>query len=159
MGLHIFIRGNIEDYLDVIYKYDTCLVVDNNCSPQTQVNIAREYWTLYRNKEESIAVIIYSDFFIKEINTLIMLNYLSVDRRRYILNDNDFIDKGYNLNEIYNESMFDSVEGNLSLSIRFFDMSTNKECDLDLELGFDCDLFDNVIEFQNSLQDLIYSSD
>jgi hypothetical protein len=140
MSLHLFLKGNVYDYQDIEDTYDSILKLSNDCSAQTQVNIARQYW-LYKDKEIKVAVITNSDYFLKEINTLIMLYHLSEEDRLKIIN--------LYSNE-YNLSMFKSN----TLNITAFDLELKEACDLN-ELGFEYKSLDKVIDFQNKIQEAI----
>ena len=159
MSLHIFIKGNVkgvtEKIINTINKEDYEHFFVNphlNISPEQGVLDARKYWTKYIHKEYKIGVITNSDFFLKEINILIMLNYLSIEDRNKLF-------KGYKdglvLDSIYNKRMFSNEFGNLNLNIRCFDLELNEECNLDIEFGFECKTFDKIINFQNELQEAV----
>jgi hypothetical protein len=144
MSLHLFLKGNVYDYKNIEDTHDSILKLSNDCSAQTQVNIARQYW-LYKDKEVRVAVVTNSDYFLKEINTLIMLYHLSDKDRLKIIN--------LYLNE-YSSSLFEHN----TLNITAFDLELNETCDLD-ELGFEYKSLDKVIDFQNQVQEAIMRRD
>jgi hypothetical protein len=140
MSLHLFLKGNVVDFINIEDTNDSILKLSNDCSAQTQLNIARQYW-LYKDKEVKVAVITNSDFFLKEINTLIMLYHLSDEDRLKIIN---LYPDDYNL------SLFEHK----TLNITAFDLGLNEACDLD-ELGFEYKTLDKVIDFQTNVQETI----
>jgi hypothetical protein len=141
ISLHLFfLKGNVYDYQDVEDIHDSVLKLSNDCSAQTQVNIARQYW-LYKDKEVKVAVITNSDFFLKEINTLIMLYYLSEEDRLKVIN-------------LYHKEYSLSLFKHNTLNITAFDLELNEACDLN-ELGFEYKSLDKVIDFQNNVQETV----
>lgn len=139
MSLHLFLKGNVYDYLSIEDTHDSILKLSNDCSAQTQVNIARQYW-LYKDKEVKVAVVTNSDYFLKEINTLIMISRLSDEDRLNIIKE--FPE--------YNLSLFEHK----TLNITAFDLELNEECCLE-EDGFEYKSLDKVIDFQNRVQEAI----
>ncbi len=140
MSLHLFLKGNVYDYQDIEDTHDSVLKLSNDCSAQTQVNIARQYW-LYKDKEVKVAVITNSDFFLKEINTLIMLYHLSEEDRLKVIN-------------LYPDEYSLSLFTSKTLNITAFDLELNEECPLD-ERGFEYKTLDKVIDFQTNVQETI----
>lgn len=140
MSLHLFLKGNVVNYESLGDTHDSILKLSNDCSAQTQVNIARQYW-LYKDKEVKVAVITNSDYFLKEINTLIMLYHLSEEDKLKIINLYP---------DDYNISMFKHN----TLNITAFDLELNESCNL-TEFGFEYKSLDKVIDFQNNVQEAI----
>jgi hypothetical protein len=139
MSLHLFLKGNVVDYQNIEDTHDNVLKLSNDCSAQTQINIARYYW-LYKDKEVKVAVITNSDYFLKEINTLIMISHLSDEDRLNIIN----------LYPEYNLSLFE----NKTLNITAFDLELNESCELN-KFGFEYKGLDKVIDFQNNVQEIV----
>ena len=142
MSLHLFLKGNVIDFIDIEDTHDSILKLSNDCSAQTQVNIARQYW-LYKDKEVKVAVVTNSDYFLKEINTLIMLYHLSDEDRLKIIN-------------LYPDEYSLSLFKHNTLNITAFDLELKESCELN-KMGFEYKSLDKVIDFQNCVQEIIAS--
>lgn len=140
MSLHIFIRGNVYDFEDIETEYDSLLKLNNDCSVQTQVDIARQYWR-YKDKDQRIAVLTNSDFFVREINNLIMLSRLSLANRLEVFQEF----------EVYKDLPFSSEDYS---KITCYDLEIKEKCVLE-DFGFVVKTFDKIIDFQNRFCDYI----
>lgn len=65
-------------------KFKSIKYLNNNCSPLQQIKLAHSIWQ-YKFSSESHLVITNSDYLIREINSLIMLNYLGPIERDSLL--------------------------------------------------------------------------
>jgi hypothetical protein len=144
MSLHIFIKG-VGSYDHVLKSFDkTNVILCNDYSAQQQVDCAREHW-LYKNSEQKVAVVTNSEFFVKEINSLITICNTLSDKQlhKFIANF-----------PVYTEDLF----VDRTINITCYCMTLEQDCDLN-DFGFKLKLIDDVIDFQNQVQDALCWND
>ena len=120
------------------------VILDNNSPPIKLIEAARYYW-LCKDLDYITTVITYSDYFIKEINSLIMISALSNKQRLEVLEEYTE----------YKQEMFVNSH-NITTNIKCWDGPNL--CELDVELGFTIPSFDKVIDRQNNVQEFIFWS-
>ncbi|SFV60283.1 hypothetical protein MNB_SV-9-813 [hydrothermal vent metagenome] len=131
-------------YLEHLANEGETLIVDEpelNLHPENQRKIAR-ILSMIANRGVKVIVSTHSDYFIREVNNLIMLK-------------NDFKSKNSILEKYkeYNKNMF--ISGN-EVSAYLFCNNRIEEMEIDEQEGIIAKTFDNVINDLNSVSDDIY---
>lgn len=151
--IHFYVKGdkttdcieNIKDYKHIEFEFNS------GFSIKTQINNLRKFWKtyLFDHSNNLIAYITNSSDVLLELNNLISLNYLDKEERIDILTQLNMLD-------VYTEDMFEQDSWyNIDLNIRCFEIDTNEEYVLDLELGFEIKSIDEIINASNKLSDAI----
>ena len=147
---------DIGFYLKHVAKVDDLLMVDEpelNLHPENQRRIARLFARLI-NLGVKVFITTHSDYIIKELNTLIMLNHDKPHLRRIAEKE------GYKLEELISADQIKVYIAESALVKR--DGSQRKTCcqtlvpaDIDPELGIEARSFDTTIEAMNRIQEEI----
>ncbi|MDX8393501.1 MAG: AAA family ATPase [Mariprofundales bacterium] len=152
---------DIGFYLRHVAKKGDLLMVDEpelNLHPENQRRIARLFSRLIKI-DIKVFITTHSDYIVKELNTLIMLNH----DRPYLKRIAE--DEGYNENELISatnvkvyiaEKALITLEGN----IRHSKHQTLTRANIDPDLGIEARSFDKTINTMNRIQEaVIWASD